>query len=717
MAGPDGLAPGTLIAGEYRILRRLAAGGMGAVYVAEQVSTGALRALKVVLPELVTDAQMRRRFEREARVGARIESEHVVEVLAAGVDEPSGLPYLVMELLDGEDLEAYVTRGGPLGCAETRAVLAQLCHAVGAAHRSGIVHRDLKLENVFRAVPRGKSGEFRIKVLDFGIAKLLTEVQQTAARTQRPLGTPLYMAPEQANPKLGAVGPAADVWALGLIAFRLLTGKHFWLAAYDPEGSLGMLVAETCYEALPRASERATALGAPGPLPPGFDAWMAGALARDPKARYADASLAFGALEPVLVDATGLGATLPASGPPMASGPRGSTEAAMAPAASGADGADAHAPTLLDRGARLAVERAPASRRRLAAAAVASLVALAAVAWLGWRAAGSSASAPLAPGTDAPTTASGASSSDAPAGGASSAATPSSAAPPPPPPCPGGMVLVPAGTFRMGSEVGQGGRDEHPARDVRLSAYCIDRTEVTVAAYRACTLEERAGVRCAPAPTTASWAGVPAGEVAFYGRFCNGDRRDLDAHPVNCVDWAQADAFCRSLAGRLPTEAEWERAARGDDARPYPWGREDPSPDRLNVCGTECREATARPGMPGLGAAYERADAFATTAPVGQFLAGASPAGVLDLAGNVMEWTADWYAPYDPATTVDPVRSDRPAGNAPRRVARGGGWDAGALAEARAARRGPYPSELRFPHLGFRCVATPRPGAEPAPGR
>ncbi|MCC6521392.1 MAG: SUMF1/EgtB/PvdO family nonheme iron enzyme, partial [Polyangiaceae bacterium] len=672
MAGPDDLAPGAVVGGEYRIERALKQGGMGAVYVAEQLSTGARRALKVVLPELVADEGARKRFEREARVGARIESEHVVEVLAAGVDGTTGMPYLVMELLEGEDLEAYLERRGALSAAETLALLAQVCHAVGAAHRAGIVHRDLKLENVFRAIPRGKGDEFRVKVLDFGSAKLLTEVQTTASRTRKPLGTPLYMAPEQANPKLvGAVGPQADVWALGLMAFRLLTGRHFWMTAYHPEASIGMLVAEACYEALPLASERAAALGAAHLLPPGFDAWMARALARDPSARFADASETIAALEPVLRGHAAFDATLPASEAPAPA--TRTAQLATAPTAP--------ATTLPLRGT---ARRLPAAMIA-AGASVAGVLALAV--GLAWPDGAPGTNAPAGPDAlEASTAAAPSPDAGPPSDAVSPSATAShaaaAAAASPPAPCADGMVFVPAATAVVGSADGQGEKDEHPSHEVRLSAYCIDRTEVTVAAYRACSEQTRDGVRCAPAPTTASWRGIPRAVLAEYERYCNGGRADLDAHPVNCVDWTQADVYCRWRGGRLPTEAEWEHAARGDTARAFPWGDAAPSPELLNGCGTECRDAMARPGIEPLKTLYASADPYAATAPVGSYPEGASPFGLLDMAGNVREWTADWYAPYGVAQLADPVQAQKPA-TSPRHVVRGGAWDASAAFEVR----------------------------------
>lgn len=291
------LRPGTVFADDFRIERALAEGGMGAVYVAEQLSTGKRRALKVMHPQLVPDERSRRRFVEEARVGSRIESEHVVEVVAAGVDTGSGVPWLAMELLDGADLDARVRDGGPMAPAAALGVLEQIGHALGHAHARGIIHRDLKPENVFVARSRRMGGEEVVKILDFGIASTVAE-SRTAATVTSAIGSPLWMAPEQAQP--GAqLRPATDVWALGLIAFFLLTGKSFWASANHPQFTLQALLVEIMTQPIEPASARAATLGAHG-LPAGFDAWFARCVDRSIDARFADAGVAIAALRPLL---------------------------------------------------------------------------------------------------------------------------------------------------------------------------------------------------------------------------------------------------------------------------------------------------------------------------------------------------------------------------------------------------------------------------------
>lgn len=289
------MAPGWVIANDFVVRSRLGEGGMGSVWVAEQKSTGKLRALKVMHREIVADAVLARRFVQEAKIGARIQSEHVVEVVAAGIDEASGTPYLVMELLEGADLRARLATAGPMAPALVVGVLEQICHAMAAAHEASVVHRDLKPENIFLARSRRAGGPpFMVKVLDFGIAKFVAEASTRATRGT--VGSPMWMAPEQTSP--GPVGPPADVWALGLVAYEMLTARSFWRTPNAEGGTTAQLLREIVLDPIPVASARA-AEQRRGPLPPWFDTWFARCIEREPANRYADAAEAWAALRRV----------------------------------------------------------------------------------------------------------------------------------------------------------------------------------------------------------------------------------------------------------------------------------------------------------------------------------------------------------------------------------------------------------------------------------
>ncbi len=282
------MGPGTVLGGDFKVERPLGAGGMGSVYVAQQLSTGKPRAVKVMHPSLVTSPDMRERFVQEARIGSLIASDHVVEVVGAGVDTDTGVPWLAMELLNGEDLTQYVARCGRLSAEDLARVMRPVFHALSAAHQQGIVHRDIKPDNIFLATAQSTTAAMKVKVLDFGIAKVAAQALDAGTSA---MGTPLWMAPEQTEQQ-AHVSPATDVWALGLVVFWCLTGRNFWRTAQTGTGSVPQLMREVLFEPMGPASTRAQEL-APGlALPPGFDAWFARCTARDPKQRYADASAA-----------------------------------------------------------------------------------------------------------------------------------------------------------------------------------------------------------------------------------------------------------------------------------------------------------------------------------------------------------------------------------------------------------------------------------------
>jgi serine/threonine-protein kinase len=286
------LAPGSTIASRYRVLRELGRGGMGVVYVVEHVGTGDHLALKVLLGGAMS-AEALERFKRESRAPAKIKSEHVVRVVDADTaPELGGAPFLVMELLNGTDLQKLVKERGRFLPDEVVGLLAQVARALDKSHALGIVHRDLKPENLF--LHQREDGGTIVKVLDFGISKVLSGGAMSAlpmTQVGAVMGTPLYMAPEQARGAVHAVGPATDVWALGMIAVYLLTGEAYWARVPAPHGwaspqSLTELISLIIQAELYPPSRRWPF------LPPTFDAWLARACARDPAARFATAGQA-----------------------------------------------------------------------------------------------------------------------------------------------------------------------------------------------------------------------------------------------------------------------------------------------------------------------------------------------------------------------------------------------------------------------------------------
>ena len=288
--------PVALIGGDFQLLRQLGAGGMGTVYEARQLSTGNLRAVKLLNPELASNRGYVQRFVQEARIESRVASDHVVHVVASGFDAESGRAWIAMELLDGETLAARMERKGRFSTSEVDEIFGQLCHALAAAHAAGIVHRDIKPENLFLCVSRREGARFTLKVLDFGIAKIVAEVRKTSTLA---LGSPLWMAPEQADAK-PLISPATDVWPLGLLAFEMLVGKPYWRTAEGEGASLTSFMKEMLIDPLVPASTRAAEWGWPGLLTPAFDAWFERCVCRDPAGRHPEAGAARRELSAVL---------------------------------------------------------------------------------------------------------------------------------------------------------------------------------------------------------------------------------------------------------------------------------------------------------------------------------------------------------------------------------------------------------------------------------
>ena len=272
--------PDTLIDGRWRLESVLASGGMGSVWKGRHDKLGSAAAIKFMLPTGASTKEARRRFEREAIAAAQLKSPHIVRVLDHGL--VSGVPYTVMELLEGEDLAARLRRKHRLSVPECCELLRQACDGLSEAHAADIIHRDLKPANLFITNQRG---EDQLKILDFGVAKALgLDGEQTSSGVI--IGSPQYMSPEQARAQ--TVDARSDLWSLGVIAFRLLTGKRLF-AGQDIVDT----VLQICTGPIPVASKLAA------DLPPAVDEFMRTALARDAAKRFQTAqemANAFGAL-------------------------------------------------------------------------------------------------------------------------------------------------------------------------------------------------------------------------------------------------------------------------------------------------------------------------------------------------------------------------------------------------------------------------------------
>ena len=281
---------GDVVAGKYRIERLLGAGGMGAVFAATHISLEQRVALKF-LTHKSRNPEVLQRFTREARAAVKIQSEHVGRVWDVG-ELDSGVPFFVMEYLEGKDFCELVAQGGPLPIERAVAYVLQACEAIAEAHAAGVVHRDLKPANLFLA--RRAGGSPIVKVLDFGISKMTSrsstnDAQSGFSRTDAALtspssilGSPLYMAPEQLDATM-QVDARTDIWALGVILYELVTGRAPFDASSTPLIYISILQ------------------NAPPPLrlrdaPPAFAAVISRCLEKNPSNRYHDVIELIGAL-------------------------------------------------------------------------------------------------------------------------------------------------------------------------------------------------------------------------------------------------------------------------------------------------------------------------------------------------------------------------------------------------------------------------------------
>jgi len=293
LSGKGGLPEvpfGTVVGGDFMVVRPLRRGTAGALYVAEQLSTSQHRALKIMHAAYVSDETLFKRFEREAQMAAKIPSEHVTQIIASGVDEKMQIPWIAMELLEGQNLGDHVSEFGPMPKEMVRGIFEQLCHAISAAHKIGVVHRDLKPANIFLSEARRVGAQKMVKVLDFGVARVIAE---SLTLQGAPLGTPNWMSPEQVRGESATT--ATDVFALGLIAFYMLTAKSFWRSCLIENNDFAVM-REIGEEAMPIASMRALELGAGHLIPKGFNEWFAQCMARNPNERFVNANAAYAAL-------------------------------------------------------------------------------------------------------------------------------------------------------------------------------------------------------------------------------------------------------------------------------------------------------------------------------------------------------------------------------------------------------------------------------------
>jgi formylglycine-generating enzyme required for sulfatase activity len=675
---------GVTIDGKYRIDACVAEGGFALVYKATHLVWNRAVAVKAfrALADL-HESQREKLVEEFIREGALLaelseRSAAIVQARDVGtVTTKKGehVPYMILEWLDGSTLDAVLeedrrTGAPPRTLAQTIALLDPVAEALALAHRKGIAHRDVKPGNIF-ILGDPRSDQFNVKLLDFGIAKVVQDAQKLSGSFEKTSGnvtsfTPAYGAPEQFSRTHGATGPWTDVFALALVAVEVLSGRA--PIEGDTFVQLGYASSDRNRRPTPRT------LGAQ--IPDAVEEVFAKALAVTPEERFQSAGDFWNALR---------------------------TAASMAPMRALTDpqprtsfSAIASAPTALapqPSESTMAKTTDPVRRSGLPIVPIAS--GLAVIAALG--AGGYFAFANKTPRTPA-------------AASASATMSSASVAAPAEKKCPEGSVAIPAAKFHMGLDDPPPGKpyppyleSALPAHQVTLSAYCMDVYEVTVEQYKKCS--DSGGCKRASAENHID--GLTPIQKKAYDPLCNINEPSARAkHPINCVDWEQASEYCREHGGRLPTEAEWEFAALGPDGRLYPWGDDPPGKGLLNGCGRECmawaKKNNVDADFPSM--MYDYDDGWETTAPVGSFPDGKSRYGIEDIVGNVWEWTADYFGDYTKQAETDPTGPSKGT----ERVIRGGAWNAAFVDWARPQFRYHAAASQRSYGVGFRCAYTPK---------
>jgi serine/threonine protein kinase len=620
---------GATIDGKYQIQHLIGRGGMGAVYRARRLLIGDFVAIKILHKEQVADTQAVERFRREAQAAARLKHPNAVTIYDFGVSN-DGLIYLVMEIVDGENLRTIIQQQGPLTPSATSEIIGQVCDALDESHRQNIVHRDLKPDNI---VVSYVTNGLRVKVLDFGIAKMrdLSAAAGNLTQVGAVMGTPHYMSPEQC---LGEeLDGRSDIYSVGIVLYEMLSG----MVPFNSPASTAVVIQHVTQPPPPLRSINAS-------IPATVETAVHHALQKKREDRPQTA----GAL------AQELRASL--SGAQQAS-PQGYTNTNQSRPLAGTP-ADGSAPTMqfqtpawvghletptgqppatpvgqrfLQSGMSMqaaSVSQGKANRNLAKIIGAVLLLAIAlGAAW--WFMKGNKSGAKESKET---------------------VAAPTDITVPP------GMVYVAGGEFFMGSD--DGPISERPKHRVSVNPFMIDLYEVTCAEYK-----KFIAATGRQAPQDWSNSQYPIGAAR---------------QPVAGVTWDDANTYAAWAGKRLPTEEEWEYAARGTDSLRYPWGN-------------EWKEGYANVDSSAIGHASD----------VGIHSSGVSPCGAFDMVGNVWEWTASRYEAYPGGQITDQKPGEL-------RVIRGGCYESSKDTATTTIRLG-WPARsveanTNYKQTGFRCA-------------
>ncbi len=706
--------------GPYQVVASLGEGGMAAVYKAYHASMERYVALKILPRHLAEDPQFVGRFKQEAKVLANLQHPHILPVFDFG--EADHYTYLVMPLIQGGTLAKTLT-GRPSPLKKILKVISQMSSALSYAHTRGLVHRDIKPSNILV----DESGNFLLT--DFGIAKIVESTKKFTT-TGGIVGTPAYMSPEQGRGD--KIDSRSDIYSLGVILYEMATGR----VPYDAETPIAVIFKHIQDPLpLPRAVNP--------DLPEAVERVLLKVLSKNREDRYATSDAMVQALEKAIINEGTLTADATLRGTldiPTLTGQEEQTllgreeeerlaqekaeqerlaiekaeaerlakekiEAERIAKETAEAERIAKEKTEQERLAREKAEAERIAKERAEQERVVSpqtirsdrkvgtqtllfgmgamgfivigvVVTVLGIIYFALRSQGGAAAPPPIvitytplPPTTMPTIAR-ATATHTPQPSNTPTARPSNTST-----STFGigstqvskidgmtMLYVPAGSFTMGSDSGQ--NDEKPVHTVTLKAFWIDRFEVINVMYTFCV---KAGACSAPRETKSST------RARYYGT------TQYNNYPVIYVSWNDAIAYCKWAGRRLPTEAEWEKAARGTDGRTYPWGNAAPDQNKLNYNNN-----------------------VGDTTEVGKYPSGASIYGALDMAGNVWEWVSSQARAY-PYSATD-GREDLAV--AASRAARGGSWNYNEGGVRVSNRVWGSPTDINE-FVGFRCASSP----------
>lgn len=595
------------VLGGFELLAKVGRGGMGTVYKARQLSMDRIVAVKILYPRLAQDRSFIERFKKEAQAAARLNHRHIVQGIDAG--EADGYYYFAMEFVDGETVHQIITREGALEERLALSIVRDVARALSHAHRYGIVHRDVKPGNIM--LTRGGV----VKLCDLGLARHIEDIRSTGRRTGQAVGTPYYISPEQARGEIDT-DIRSDIYSLGATLYRMVVGEVPFDAPTPAE-----ILRKHIREPLPWPKTRNPRLS------DHICYIIAKMMAKSPEERYQTPAEVVQDIERVLAgeppSSVGFKFEMP---PAVDTSKEQSTRERLARKR---EGLKRFVEVL--QAARAAMEEQNVSATELPKLLRGDLdsqlpqthlkygLLLLAMDRLKAARAEFLIAAKLGANTSAYMDKINALAA------------------------PRDMAYVRAGEVILGAP------ETARARKVTLPAFYIDQHPVT-------NLEYQEFVKANNYPAPPHWPNgqIPPGQ---------------ELHPVTNVSWDDARSYALWAGKRLPTENEWERAARGGDGRLWPWGN-DFDPKCCN-----CKESN-----------------IGTTTPIGQFLEGSSPFGCVDMAGNVWEWTADM-----------PQATEMGAEARDFRVVRGGSF-AESRDNVRCYSRRWFRRDTRRPDIGFRCV-------------